>query len=164
VLKAPGQVDLSSPADQAAYIRAYNFDCDGSYDEKNDIWWLSTSNPFKFKKRFSGQWYFDKLSRNMFAGDHFVVKMLIPAYTQRPDRGGKPTSGEVRVAVKNPQTDEEFVISGVRVGFTREGIELPSYVYVPIGFISDDGRVIVEVGGLGQIGVSESRLALLAKV
>ncbi len=161
VVVIAGKTDISDAIDNAELIHAYNFDCDGTYDQDNDIHWLSTTNPFKFKKRFKGQWYFESLPRAAFKNGQVAVKMIIPAFTQHPSRGGRATSADVSVFITNPQNDSVFEIKGVKVGYTREGIARPTYVYIPLKYISDDGRVIIEVAGIGQIGVHESRLAIL---
>ncbi len=161
VIRADGEAQVVSPSDQADALRSYNFDCDGTFDEENGIYWLSTSNPFKFKKRFTGQWYFEKIQQHKFPGGFIPVKMLLPSFTQHPSRGGRPNSSDVVVTAKNPQTDDSVEIRPVRVGFTREAVARPSYVYIPLKYVSGDGRLIIEVGGLGHIGVSESRLVIL---
>lgn len=161
VVTIAGKTDISDAIDHADLILAHNFDCDGTYDQDNDIFWLSTTNPFKFKKRFTGQWYFEGLPRAAFASGQVTVKMIIPAFTQHPSHGGRETSADVSVLVTNPQNDTVFEIKNVKVGYTREGIARPTYVYIPLNYVSDDGRVIVEVAGIGQIGVHESRLAVL---
>ncbi|MCD6119482.1 hypothetical protein J7K50_06540 [bacterium] len=161
VIKVSGPADIVSPIDNAEAILAYNFDCNGTYDEENDIWWLSTSNPFKFKKKFTGQWYFDRLVISDFTDGYVTVKMLLPVFTQHPSRGGRSASSEVNLIVTNPQNDEFYELKGVKVGSSREGIERPTYFYIPLKYLSDDGRVIIEVLGLGQIGVSQSRLVIL---
>ena len=96
-----------------------------------------------------------------FGADFVRIKLLIPVFSQRPDRGGRPVSAEIMVTAKNPQTDESFSFEKVKVGYTRDGILMPTYVYAPIKCISSDGRLIVEAGGLGEIAVSQSRLAVL---
>ena len=161
VIAVLGEYDIFDPIDHAEVIRAYNFDCNGTLEETSGIYWLTTSNPFKFRKRFTGQWYFENLPRYDFADDLVPVKMVLLAYTQHPSRGGRPTSADVNVAVTNPQNDEVFEIKGVKVGFTREGVPRPTYVYIPLRYVSDDGRLIIEVSGIGQIGLHASRLGIL---
>lgn len=163
VITVAGKQDISDPIDHADLIHAYNFDCNGTYEEESDIYWLTTTNPFKFRKRFTGQWYFENLPRDLFRNDQVTVKMVLLAFTQHPSRGGRPTSADVSVIVTNPQNDQVFEIKGVKVGFTREGVPRPTYVYIPLRYVSDDGRVIIEVSGIGQIGVHESRLAVLVE-
>jgi len=161
VIAVLGEYDIFDPIDHAEVIRAYNFDCNGTLEETSGVYWLTTSNPFKFRKRFTGQWYFENLPRYDFTDDFVPVKMVLLAYTQHPSRGGRPTSADVNVAVTNPQNDEVFEIKGVKVGFTREGVPRPTYVYIPLRYVSDDGRLIIEVSGIGQIGLHASRLGIL---
>lgn len=161
VIRADGEAQVVAPSDRADALRAYNFDCNGTYDDENGIWWLATSNPFKFKKRFTGQWYFENVPVHKYPGGFIPVKMLLPSFTQHPSRGGRPNSSDVVVTARNPQTDANVEIKPVRIGFTREAIARPSYAYIPVKFVSGDGRLIIEVGGLGHIGVSSSRLVIL---
>ena len=153
---------LGDPLDRAVTHSARYFECNGTYQERFDTWWLSTANPFKFRRYFTGTWYFDKVQVSSIEGADFILRMDFDVYTNSRESGGKPTAASVDLIVQNPNSEEEMEVLNVRVEMNKDEIPMPTYIYVPKRMLTDDGRVIVEVRGLGQIGIGRSRLRLLA--
>ena len=153
---------LGDPLDRAITHSARYFECNGTYQERFDTWWLSTANPFKFRRYFTGTWYFDDMQVSSIEGLDFILRLDFDVYTNSRESGGKPTAASVDLIVQNPNSEEELEILNVRVEMNKDEIPMPTYVYVPKRMLTDDGRVVVEVHGLGQIGIGRSRLRLLA--
>ena len=153
---------LGDPLDRAVTHAARYFECNGTYQERFDTWWLSTANPFKFRRYFTGTWYFDGVQVSSIEGNSFILRMDFDVYTNSRESGGKPTAATVDLIVQNPNSEEELEILNVRVEMNKDELPIPTYVYVPKSLLTDDGRVVVELHGLGQIGIGRSRLRLLA--
>jgi len=153
---------LGDPLDRAVTYSARYFECNGTYQERFDTWWLSTANPFKFRRYFTGTWYFDEVQASSIEGLDFILRLDFDVYTNSRESGGKPTAASVDLIVQNPNSEEKLEILNIRVEMNKDEIPIPTYVYVPKRMLTDDGRVVVEVHGLGQIGIGRSRLRLLA--
>jgi hypothetical protein len=159
----PPPYDIRDAGDEGTMYAAASFSCNGTFQESQGVWWLSTSNPFRFRKKFSGDYYFEKVDASQMTDENFAIKMAFKVYSASIESGGMPTAAKITVQVKNPANDEMYELSGVTVQMNSEEVEIPTYVYVPKKFISNDGRIIVKVTGAGQIGVSKERLAVFVK-
>jgi len=142
-------------------FKAEFFESNGTFQEKYGVWWLASSNPFRFRRSFSARYYFRNLPAQELAGDELVLKLTFAVYTNSIESGGKPTAAAVSVIAQNPDTQETYVVKNVRVEMNKDEVPIPTYVYVPASIMTADGRIIVEVRGAGQIGVNQERLNLI---
>ena len=161
--RGPAPYEIRDAGDEGTMYTAASFSCNGTFQEKQGVWWLSTNNPFRFRKKFSGDYYFEKIDTAPMTDENFVIKMALKVYSASIEAGGQPTAAKITVQVKNPANDEMYELSGVTVQMNSDEVEIPTYVYIPKKFISNDGRLIVKVMGAGQIGVSRERLAVFVK-
>ncbi len=149
------------PIDGGTAYKAEFFECNGTYQEKYGVWWLASSNPFQFRRRFTAKWYFSGIPIQNLQVDTFIVKLSLAVYTNSIESGGKPTSASVELIVRNPDTDEEYSIDNIRVEMNKDEISIPTYVYIPAFVVTSDGRTILELKGGGQIGVNMERAGLI---
>jgi len=153
---------LGDPLDRATTYFARYFECNGTYQERYDTWWLSTANPFKFRRYFTATWYFDGLDASLTPGSVLVARLDFAVYGSAKEAGGKPTAASIDFIVRSPDREAQYEVPNVRVEMNADETSIPTYVYFPLSMLSADGRLIVEVHGLGQIGVGQARLRLLA--
>lgn len=158
---ASAQDPLTDPLDRAVPYAAGFFECNGTWQERHGVYWLASANVFKFRRHYTANWYFEKLPVEDLTGEVFMLKLVFLVYTNSVESGGKPTASTVDIIVENPNTQETYQILNVRVEMNRDETPIPTYVYVPRKFLSADGRTVVELHGIGQIGVSEQRMRLL---
>jgi len=158
---ASAQEPLIDPLDRAMPYAAGFFECNGTWQEQHGVYWLASANVFRFRRHYTAKWYFEKLPLADLAGDVFVLKLEFPVYSSSIESGGKPAATTVDIIVENPNSEQTYQILNVRVEMNREETPIPSYVYVPRGLLSEDGRTVVELHGIGQIGVSQQRMQLL---
>jgi len=166
------------PLDNAYTYSSRYFECNGTYQKQYDVWWLATANPLSFRRHFTGTWYFEGVDLSRLAGSEFILRLdaLVYTnsiesggnlrldalvYTNSIESGGKPTAAAVDLIITNPNSEEKYEVKSVRVEMNKDEIPIPTYVYVPREFITDAGRTVVELQGLGQIGVAPSGLSLL---
>ncbi len=151
----------TDPLDGGSLYMADFLECNGTYQERYKVWWLATSNPFKFRRSFTATWFFEDLPLDELKTDFFIVKLTFLVYTNSIESGGKPTAATITVIAKNPDTEEEFTVENVRVEMNKDEVSIPTYVYIPAKLASEDGRLIVMVKGAGQIGVSLDNLLIV---
>jgi len=149
------------PLDNAYTYSSRYFECNGTYQKQYDVWWLATANPLSFRRHFTGTWYFEGVDLSRLAGSEFILRLDALVYTNSIESGGKPTAAAVDLIITNPNSEEKYEVKSVRVEMNKDEIPIPTYVYVPREFITDAGRTVVELQGLGQIGVAPSGLSLL---
>ncbi len=149
------------PMDGGDAYKAEFFESNGTFQERFGVWWLASSNPFRFRRNFTAKWYFSGIPRDQLQENYIIAKLNFAVYTNSIESGGKPTSASISVTFKNPDTDETFEVSRVRVEMNKDEVPLPTYVYVPAALMTSDGRTIVEVRGAGQIGVKQEGLVLV---
>jgi len=158
---ASAQEPLTDPLDRAMPYAAGFLECNGSWQEAYGVYWLASANVFKFRRHYTAKWYFEKLPLADLAGDVFVLKLEALVYSSSIESGGKPSAATVDIIVQNPNSEETYQMLNVRVEMNSEETPIPTYVYVPRSFLSEDGRTVVELHGIGQIGVSQQRMQLL---
>lgn len=161
---APGLsqvIDASDPLDLATTYSARYFECNGSYQERYAVWWLSTANPLKMRRSYSAIWFFEGADVKALQADDFVLRLDLLVYTNSKESGGKPTAAAVDIIVTNPNTLEVYQAPNVRVEMNPSEMSIPTYVYVPKRMLTEDGRTKVELKGAGQIGVGQTMLRLL---
>ncbi len=154
-------VPLGDPLDRAVTYFARYFECNGTYQERYDTWWLSTSNPLKFRRYFTATWYFEGVEVSSIPGAEVILRLDLAVYTNAKESGGKATAATVDLLVQNPDNEEEIEVLNARVEMNADETSIPTYVYVPKRMLTADGRLVVELHGLGQIGVGQPRLRLL---
>jgi hypothetical protein len=155
-------IEANDPLDRATTYSARYFECNGTFQEKYGIWWMSTANPLKMHSSYSAIWYFEGVSPASVPGDEFVLRLDLSIYTNSKESGGKPSAASVDVYVQNPNTQERYEAKNVRVEMNADEVPIPTYVYVPKKMLTDDGRTVVELRAAGQIGVGQAKLRLLA--
>ena len=159
-LASAQQIDEST-LEGGRVLKADFFESNGTFQEKYGVWWLASSNPFRFRRSFNGRWYFRNVPAQELAGDEIILKLTFAVYTNSIESGGKPTAAAVSVVAENPDTQETYVVKNVRIEMNKDEVPIPTYVYVPASIMTADGRIIVEVRGAGQIGVNQERLKLI---
>ncbi|GEM_PF-4760925 len=137
------------------------FECNGDRDRRLKVCWLSSSNPYKFRRYYTARYFFDLLPKGWDQSDYFWVQIVAKVFDQAPELGGLPSSAGVTLVVRNPDSGEEFSVRQVPVETSAEGVDLPTFVQVPRSLITDDGRVEVRIEGAGTIGLARQRLRLL---
>ena len=155
------QQPLIEPLDRATPFAAGYFECNGTWQERYGVYWLASPNVFKFRRHYTATWYFENLSTEDLLGDVFILKLVFAVYTNSIESGGKPTAATVDLIVQNPDDERTFEALNVRVEMNKDATPIPTYVCVPREFMTDDGRTVVELHGIGQIGVSPERMRLL---
>lgn len=150
-----------SAIDGGDAYKATFFDCNGTYQERYGVYWLASSNPFQFRRRFSAKWYFEGLPVQDLQGDELVLKLTFAVYTNSIESGGKPTAASISVNAQNPDSGQTYSVNTVRVEMNKDEVPIPTYVHVPKEIMTSDGRTIIEIRGAGQIGVSQERLVVI---
>lgn len=152
---------LADPLDNAYTYNSRYFECNGTYQKQYDAWWLSTANPLSFRRYFTGTWYFEGVDLSTLAGNDFALRLDLLVYTNSKESGGKPAAAAIDLVITNPNSEEKYEVKNIRVEMNKDEVPIPTYVYVPKKCLTDDGRTVVELRGLGQIGVAPARLSLL---
>jgi len=160
-VEATPEQPLTDPIDRAMPYAAGFFECNGTSQERYGVYWLASANVFKFRRHYTAKWYFEKLPLEELAAENFILRLDFLVYTSSVESGGKPTAATVDLIVENPDSGETYQVLNVRVEMNRDEVPIPTYVYVPRKLLSGDGRTVVELHGIGQIGVSQRRMRLL---
>ena len=155
------QEKYADPLDNSRVFSASFFESNGTFQERYGVWWLSSANPFRFRRHYTATWYFDNLPLAELTGESFILKLAFDVFSHAIEGGGEPSAATVRITAQNPETEEIYAISRIRVEMNKEGEIIPTYLYIPRKLVSTDGRTVVTVFGLGQIGVSQEKMLLL---